>query len=369
MKSLLQKPLTHAVSGYLAIRSLIFAIFVFAAFLFNKSPHEILSRWDAAWYERIATIGYGHLVISRTGRHQLDYAFFPLFPTLERWGHALIGSSPIAIGLVVNFISSIIAAVGIFFVARHVYTPQVATYAVAAWALMPAGYVQWLAYSESTFTAFAAWSLYALLKKRWLSAGVLACASGVTRALGIAVVVAIGVAAFQEYYSKRNFKDWRPLVATLISPIGLLVFLYWVGKKVHRFWGYFWVQKNWGMSNDFGLRFASWLFHHTIYHHFYVGLSSILLVAFIFAIYYRNFRDKQPLSLLAFTTVMMFFTFAPQGFFECKPRYLMPAFTLLFPIAIWLSKREKKNALLILSIYTIVTAIETAILLLGKGPP
>jgi Gpi18-like mannosyltransferase len=366
---LVKTPLRKALIGYLAIRSFVFTVFFFSAYVAHKSPHAILLRWDAAWFRRIALEGYGHVIINSTNRHQWDYAFFPLFPSLERWIHRLTNISINTSGLIINLIASLVAAAGIYTIAQRLYSPRVAIFAVIAWALMPAGYVQWLAYSESIFTAFAAWSIVALLRKHWLRAGLLACLAGTTRALGIALVVAIAIAALHEYAKTRDFKDWRPFLGALISPIGLLSFMWWVGRKTHRFFGYFWVQKNWGMSLDFGVEFSRWIRNNLFGAKFYMGWGTILLLIIVSYIFYRNFKDKQPVPLLVMTTITLFFTFTPQGFFECKPRYLMPDFALLFPIALWLGKRKRSHAIVVLSVYTLATAAFTAFILLGKGPP
>ncbi len=369
IKNLFASPLRQALLVYFAIRSFIFTVFFFVALSQNRSPRAVMLRWDAAWFRRIALEGYGHLTVNSSHRHQWDYAFFPLFPNIERWMHRLTNISLNTSGLLINLAASLVAAAGIYTIAQRLYSPKVAIFAVIAWALMPAGYVQWLAYSESLFTAFAAWSLVALLRKHWLRAGFLAFLAGTTRALGIALVLAIGIAALHEYYKTRDFKNWRPFVAAAISPIGLLTFMWWVGTKTHRLFGYFWVQRNWGMQLDYGLEFAHWIYLHLGGKYFYFGWGTLLALAFVAFIYYRNFKDRQPLPLLVFTTITLFFTFTPQGFFECKPRYAMPDFALLFPIALWFGNRKRTHAIIVLGIYTLATAAFTAFTLLGKGPP
>lgn len=72
------------------------------------------------------------------------------------------------------------------------------------WAVLPVGIVQSMAYSESLFTALAAWSLYAVLTGRWVTAGVLASLSGLTRPVGLAVVAAVWAAAVASFLRERK---------------------------------------------------------------------------------------------------------------------------------------------------------------------
>ncbi|WP_432040176.1 hypothetical protein [Streptomyces cucumeris] len=62
---------------------------------------------------------------------------------------------------------------------------------VALWATTPVSIVQSMAYSESLFTAIAAWALCFALQEQWVPAGVLACAAGLTRPVGISVGPAV----------------------------------------------------------------------------------------------------------------------------------------------------------------------------------
>jgi hypothetical protein len=61
-----------------------------------------------------------------------------------------------------------------------------------------------MAYSESLFTALAAWSLYAVLTDRWVTAGTLALFAGLTRPVGLAVVAAVWVTALASFARDRR---------------------------------------------------------------------------------------------------------------------------------------------------------------------
>lgn len=191
----------------------------------DKSPHQLLSaRWDSLWYTRVAELGYGYEVRLPNGDVHSNLAFFPLLPWLERAFAAVTPLSHADAGLLVSALASLAAAWGIFAVADHVYGRRAGICAVLLWAVLPVGIVQSMAYSESLFTALAAWSLYAVLTGRWLTAGLLASLVSLTRPVGAAVVAAVWVAAIASFVRERSVPartgapSWRRALAMLIAP-------------------------------------------------------------------------------------------------------------------------------------------------------
>ncbi len=153
----------------------------------GKSAYTLLTaRWDSLWYTRVAELGYGYEVRLPNGDVHSNLAFFPLLPWLERLATTVSPLSYADGGFVVSLLASLAAAWGIFAVADHLYGRRAGVCAVLLWAVLPVGIVQSMAYSESLFTALAAWALYAVLTGRWVAAGLLAGLAGVTRAGGAA---------------------------------------------------------------------------------------------------------------------------------------------------------------------------------------
>ncbi len=138
----------------------------------QERPHTADGPLGLLWYTRVADLGYGYEVRLPNGDVHSNLAFFPLLPWLGQ--PARLGAHPSVVrgcraagqhaGLARR-------GLGIFAVADHVYGPRVGVCAVLVWAVPPVGVVQSMAYSESLFTALAAWSLYAVLTGRWVTAG------------------------------------------------------------------------------------------------------------------------------------------------------------------------------------------------------
>lgn len=371
-------PVAVVLSAFVAVRLLVLLTVNAAAQEEGNNVHRVLLKWDAQWYKGIAENGYGFTRIHDDGRLLADYAFFPLFPWLERGVSAITGLGHDDAGLLISAVSSVVAAWGIFAVADHLYGPRVGLVATVLWAALPVGVVQSMAYTESLFTAFAAWSIYAVLTERWATAGVLACLAGLTRFTGAALVAAVAVPAAQHYLRRKRpdgslrthlHRDVRPMLAAVMAPLGLVGYVAWVGGQVGSTTGYFDVISGWGNSFDGGAAFALWIGELLTGPAPVTGVLVIIGVAALMGIYLLCIRQHQPLPLVVFAGLLVFLALTTSGYFGSKPRYLIPAFPLLLPIARWVAARRLWVTSTILAGMTVVAAVYGAVWLLGQGPP
>ena len=243
----------------------------------HRSAYAPFTRWDAQWYRRIAENGYGYIFHHPDGRSLRDYAFFPVYPIFERVVHCATTLSVINSGILISVISSIFAAAGIYKISHYLQGDRVALISVALWALVPVGIVQWLAYSESLFTALAAWSLYFILRKKFLRAALLAALAGGTRPVGFAVVAAVVISLLLEL---RRGWSFRLLASLAIAPLGLLGYMEWVNIRLGSSGGYFSVAKGWGNTFDGGVSFLKWIIHGSVFQ----GLAVSCAVAGLLAL-------------------------------------------------------------------------------------
>ncbi|MEV6053710.1 hypothetical protein [Streptomyces sp. NPDC052107] len=299
---------------------------------FGKS---LVHAWDSVWYLHIAEHGYGtQLRITSAGAVQTDWAFFPLYPGLVR---ALCGLVPLTAGqagLLIAWGFALLAAYGIYTITHHLYGRPAATAVVALWAVLPQSVALTLAYTEPLFTACAAWSLYAVLRHRWLAAGSLALLAGLARPNGIAVAAAVAAAAAHEVVRQRGRASPGLLVGTVLGPLGWAGYVLWVGRQTGDPWhGYLQVQSAWNSRLDLAvgpLRFlesmplqGSWVTY---------PVSVVLVVAGIVS-FCVLCLERAPLPLVVFAGMLLLLAVAVAGPFSSKPRFLLPAFPLLIPPA------------------------------------
>lgn len=331
-------PLAVALGLFALARLTGLAVLAATAWATGHHPLTLLGRsWDSRWYLGIATHGYGHTLHIRPGVVYSDLAFFPLYPALVR---AVTEVSPLgggAAGLLVSWTAAVAAACGIYAIGARLHGRAVGTALVLLWALLPHSVVLSMAYTEPVLTAFAAWSLYAVLTRRWLWAGALAAFAGLARPNGFAVAAAVLATAAYEIFRtlRRRGKVTHSLwTGAAIAPLGWLAYVVWVGHRTgDLLGGYFAVQRGWGSSFDLGrgsLRFAR---HLVLHGDRLVFPMTLLIVAAAALLYALLLLDRPPLPLAVYTAVLLLITLGGSGFFGSKPRFLLPAFPLLLPLA------------------------------------
>lgn len=374
----------------------------------GSSPLTLLSaRWDSLWYVRVVEHGYDFTLTAPDGRVLSDMAFFPLLPWLERAVGAVTPLSPGHAGLAISAVASLAAAWAVFRVVDTLYGARPAFFAVAVWAALPVGIVQSMAYSESLFTALAAWSLYGVLRGDWVRAGLLASLAGLTRPVGLAVAAAVwagmwlawrrgvvsaprsgrtdagaagtgagagtgtagpgaGTGASASAGARPRTGDVRRmLLGALLAPVGAVSYVLWVGVREGALFGYLDVQAAWGNGFDGGVAFARFVTGLPLP----AALGLTAGVAALLWLYWTGVRRGQPLPLLVYSGVVLALALGSSGYFGSKPRLLMPAFPLLIPLAVALARARPRTSAAAVVLATAVAAWYGAVWLNGSGPP
>jgi hypothetical protein len=363
-----------ALAGFAAVRLLGLAVLAAWGAAAGSSPHTLLSaRWDSLWYTRVAGQGYGYEVVLPNGDVHSNLAFFPLLPWLERGVSAVTGLSYADAGLAVSWTASLAAAWGVFAVADLLYGRRAGIAAAVLWGALPVGIVQSMAYSESLFTALAAWSLYAVLTGRWVAAGALAAAAGLTRPVGAAVVAAVWVAALLAWRRGERERSGRMLAGVLLAPLGAAAYVLWVGVRTGRgLFGYLDVQAGWGNGFDGGWAFARFIGARLASGGpagILAGAGLVLGVGLVLWLCALCVRQRQPAALLVYGGIVVALALCASGYFGSKPRLLLPAFPLLLPPAVALARWRTRWAALLLGVLAAGSAVYGAFWLNGSGPP
>ncbi|MER5207209.1 hypothetical protein [Streptomyces sp. NPDC002825] len=333
-----------ALFGFLAVRLLGLAVLARWAHLRGHGLWPLLARtWDSLWYLDIA--GHGYATQPSFPR---NLAFFPLFPGLVRLLSAVLpgNASPASIALGLAVVCSLAAAWGVFAVGDRLHGRRTGTVLAVLWGASPVAAVEWMGYTESLFTALAAWALYAVLGGRWAWAAGLAVAAGLTRPTGLAVAAAVGVAGLLAARRER-----RALAAALTAPLGWLGYVGWVALVRGRWDGYFEVQRRWGNQWDGGAVTLRALRRHLVHSPsppFFLTVVSVVLLLSA-ALYVCCVADRQPLPLLVFTGVLLLVVLGSGGVWFPRARFLLPGFPLLLPLAVGVARARWHVAALVLT--------------------
>ncbi len=353
-----------ALLGYVAIRGFCLVVLALWARVADESAYWLIAdRWDAVWYQRIAENGYG-FVLHAPGVVHPDYMFSPLYPYAMRFVAAGTPLDLPSAGLALSWLACLVAGWGVFAVGAHLGGRRVGTMLVLLWAALPLAYVQTMAYTESLFTALSAWCLYAVLTKRWLVAGALAAVAGLTRPSAPALIAAVGVAALVEIVRERRLV--LPLVGAALAPLGYVGWVAWVGVRTGSPFAYFHVLEQWNKSMDLGQAAVRWILALPGWLGSIVAVSYLVVIALLV---WSIVRYPRP-SLAVFSSGTVALALLGTGYFNSRPRLLVPAFPLLLPFADKLARARPWVPALVIGLLTFVSAAYGGYsLVVGQAPP
>lgn len=370
-----------ALAAYAAVRLTGLLVLCAGAALADEDPlHRLGGRWDSVWYQRIAQDGYGYEARLPDGGVHPDLAFFPLLPALER---LLAAASPLGVadaGLLVAWVSSLGAAWGVYAVGAHVAGHRTGVLLAALWGALPTGFVQWMAYTESLFTALAAWSLHAALTGRWRTAGLLAAAAGLCRPTAAALIAALGAAGAVHLAAEARGgtpvgtllrRNRRLLTGMLLAPLGLIAYLAYVGVREKSPFGYFHVQAAWGNHVDGGAALAAftWDLLTGPWPSPLAGAAVCAALGLVGRLLWCCARQRLPLALVMYAGAVVALSLVGAAYFGSRPRLMTPAFPLLLPLAAPMARWPARRRAAVVGVVALVSGGYGAVTLLGNGPP
>jgi len=184
-----------------------------------------LLGWDAGWYESIARHGYA-------GAGHLSLRFFPLVPALARAVSVVPGIGVGTALVVVANVSSFVGVALLAVLARR-ETGDEALARRAAWlmCLAPAAFTQVMGYAEATLLALGVATMLALRARAWWWAAALGVAAGLTRPVGVLLVVPAAVEVLRNAGGAPPYRRAARLAAVAGPAVGFGAFLAWVGWR------------------------------------------------------------------------------------------------------------------------------------------
>jgi hypothetical protein len=310
-----------------------------------------LTAWDGGWYLPIAAHGYslGFFTDAQgNANFFMPRAFFPAYPFTTRAVALLTGLDVTAAALTVTVGCGLIAAYGVARLGRSVSggSPRTGTILVALFAAEPMGIALSMAYTEAMFCALAAWGLVGVVERRWWLAGTCAALAGLVRSSAFALVGAVALAALVSAIRRRQ---WRPVVAIALAPIGLLGYLWWTGVRARpgadlltqlRTWSDLEWQ-GWDTRFDWGATTAQFVGQVLTREGYTMSLLAVGVILASMVLLAVGVWQRVEWPLLVYGALIMVVSLGSGGLMHAKPRLLLPAaITLLIPPALGLAKRR-----------------------------
>ena len=219
--------------------------------------------WDSEYYLGIATGGYeepnvshlqpfGNVVFdyhtllmsgNYVGKNlSLSYAFFPFYPwvtSVFAWPLKLLGLSPIATstlaGVIVSALGALGAMLALYDLTYDTLGKDGAMRAAFYLLIFPTGFFMLQVYTEGLFVGLAFGCLAMIQRRYWIPAAILGAAATLTRAVGITLVIPMGITwimsnewlGFDMEWRQMYFSGipWRPIGKALLAFLPILAFL------------------------------------------------------------------------------------------------------------------------------------------------
>jgi hypothetical protein len=302
---------------------------------------DVLTSWDGIWYLRIVRLGYPLVVRPHVTYDVPDAraAFFPAYPMLVRAVDWVLPGGDTLAALIVNFLLGGLAVWLIGLLARELFDVNVAEHTMILIAMFPGSFVLSFAYTEALLLVLAAGCMWFLLKRNWWAAGVLAAVGTATRPNGVALIAACGIASL---LAIRDRREWRSLVAPLLSPLGFLGFQLWLGNHANEAGVWFRVQTEaWGEGTSFGFTALrrTW---QALSRPLTSPTNTITLITMVvlgLLIWFVR-RHRLPGLMVAYSAVVVLLMLLPETV-TARPRFLYTAFPLFIAAGAWLASAKR----------------------------
>jgi mannosyltransferase PIG-V len=175
---------------------------------------SIWQRWDALWYQEIATNGY------HAGNNTA--AFFPLFPLLSRIASLPFLGNVVLGELAVTTLACVAAFMLLYRLALVEIGRRAAIVTLLLVALSPVGFFLLAPYTEALFLATTVASFWFAQKRHPWLAGIAGAAAGLTRLQGGLLLLPLGYVAWRDLRSgtlaPRNAPAWvLPAVGVFLA--------------------------------------------------------------------------------------------------------------------------------------------------------
>lgn len=191
----------------------------------NGTPGLGLFIYDGSWYRDLAQHGYA--AYPKEGLR-----FFPLYPLLGRWLGAIFGDHVGAALVVLTWVAALaLGALVHRLVLRETGDARIAMRAAWFVAVFPAAFSLVLAYPESLMMLAAVGMFLALRSQRWLPATALGVVAGLTRPVGLLLLVPAAIEASRGWRESAGRERVMRLGAVASPAIGTAIYLAWVGSK------------------------------------------------------------------------------------------------------------------------------------------
>jgi hypothetical protein len=290
---------------------------------------QALGSWDGSWYLLIAKYGYFPSAAHAAVAPGSAIAFFPAWPLLLRGVSAMTGATPVVVGVALAFVFGAAASVALWYLVRELCDHAVADRAVVLWVFFPGAVVLSMVYSEALAILLCAVCLLALLRRRWLIAGV---AAGVATAVHPEALVLVACCLWAAVAAIWKDRDWWAVLAPVLSLAGVLAYFSYLDHATGDFFRWYHVERTiWGGTG---------FYHDTVFDvrqavtHPHDLEAVVPALGLMFALVGLGLMLRwRPPAIVWIYTLGILLTAFDSNMVGARPRVLLTAFPLIVAVA------------------------------------
>ena len=341
---------------YLASRALTVAAMAVAAPIAHLSLAGAFDRWDTKWFMRAARTGWPSVLVTEHGHITgTTIAFFPVYPLAFRWFSAITGCPLLLSAALVSGVTGLTATLAVWGLVRRFAGHEASQRAVLLFAFFPGTFVFSLGYSEGIAITCVALGLLALMRRRWIVAGILGAVATATIPVALAFAVSCLWAAVAAI--RRN-REWRALAAPILAPVGFAAYQLWL-------WVHTGNPSAWRLTERGGWKsYVSAAYPFEVVWKFVThpisstATTNLLVVCMAFSVVCVVFaiRQRQPAPVLVYglSAAVIALVAAPVGL---RPRFILDAFPLVIALAVQVKGRSFRTVLWISALLLVVITV------------
>lgn len=187
-----------------------------------------MRNWDGFWYGLIAERGYIHSATT---------AFWPLYPWTMRFTGNLLVIPYETAGYLLSNVAFLLALVVLYRFVATEWGHEAARRSTLLLAFFPTAFFYTAVYSESFFLLFCVLAFYWARSGRWWLAGLAALLAGLTRNVGVLLIVPLGIMFLRQFGPaiRRQWHDPRAWPAQTLAlgliPLGPVLYMVYLWRE------------------------------------------------------------------------------------------------------------------------------------------
>lgn len=320
----------------------------------NTGFIHCFARWDSAWYMGIVNSGYDLTPHAHIEHNASNWAFFPLFPILVKLVSLVLPISAIKIAFIINNLAFLVALFILYKYLESRSNSNIAYTTIWLVAFSPYSIYFSIPYSESLFFVLVITVFYLMQKREYLYAGLFAMLLSATRTIGVMILFPILVFAIEQIGFKnllllKNIKAYRVLLALLIAPLGLFIYMQYLYLKVGDALAFSHIQRAWGRAlphNPLEVLYRGFLNIGSF--DFYLSTITTIAILLIAILFYKKLYAEAVFSIIAILIPLS------TGLLS-MPRFIFALFPIYVAIAFLIEGRARiKQFLLMIFILSMI---------------